>query len=105
MQDRASERIEFINLNSANEPTLFDLSKTGVCCRHTAKKAKDSLLTVVINNLRLKARVVYCQERDQAFRLGMHFESMTADQQKMLSELVDTFSRGVPISCMVEDSK
>lgn len=105
MQDRTSERIEFINLSGADEPTLFDLSKTGVCCRHNAKKAKDSLLTVVINALRLKARVVYCQERDSAFRLGMHFESMTADQQKMLSELVDKFSRGVPISCTVEESK
>jgi hypothetical protein len=105
MQDRASERIEFLNLNGANEPTLFDLSKTGVCCRHNAKKNKDSILMVVINDLRINARVIYCQERDAGFRLGMHFEGVTPDQQKKLGDLVDKFSRGVPISCRVEESK
>jgi hypothetical protein len=105
MQDRASERIEFINLNGANEPTLFDLSKTGVCCRHSVKKDKSSVLAVVINDLRIKARVIYCQEHEPGFRLGMHFEGVTPEQQKSLSELVDKFSRGVPISCRVEESK
>jgi hypothetical protein len=105
MQDRASERIEYLNLNSAEEPTLFDLSKTGVCCGHTVKKAKDAVLTVVINNLRIKARVIYCQERMPGFRLGMHFEGVTPDQQKQLSDLVDQFSRGVPLSCKVEEQK
>jgi hypothetical protein len=103
MQDRASERIEFLNLNGTNEPTLFDLSKTGVCCGHSVKKAKDSVLTVVINSLRIKARVIYCQERSPGFRLGMHFEGVTPDQQRALSDLVDKFSRGVPISCRVEE--
>jgi hypothetical protein len=102
MQDRASERIEFLNLNGGNEPTLFDLSKTGVCCHHTEKKAKDAVLMVAINNLRIKARVVYCQDRTPGFRLGMHFESITPEQQRILSDLVDKFSRGVPISCKVE---
>ena len=105
MQDRASERIEFINLNGANDPTLFDLSKTGVCCGHNVKKDKGSVLTVVINDLRIKARVIYCQERTPGFRLGMHFEGATAEQQKLLGDLVDKFSRGVPISCRVEESK
>jgi PilZ domain len=105
MQDRASERIEFINLNGANDPTLFDLSKTGVCCRHDIKQDKGSILTIVINDLRVKARVVYCQERQPGFRLGMHFEEVTPEQQKSLGDLVDKFSRGVPISCMVQESK
>jgi hypothetical protein len=105
MQDRASERIEFINLNGGTEPTLFDLSKTGVCCGHNVKKEKDAVLMVVINNLRIRARVIYCQERTPGFRLGMHFESVTPDQQKTLSDLVDKFSRGVPISCRVEELK
>jgi len=105
MQDRASERIEFINLNGATEPTLFDLSKTGVCCGHTIKKDKGSVMTIILNDLKLKARVIYCQERTPGFRLGMHFEGVTSDQQKSLSDCVDKFSRGVPLSCRVEDSK
>jgi hypothetical protein len=105
MQDRASERIEFLNLNGGSEPTLFDLSKTGVCCRHDIKKDKDAVLIVVINDLRIRARVVYCQEREPGFRLGMHFEGVKPEQQKSLSDLVDKFSRGVPISCKVEETK
>jgi hypothetical protein len=105
MQDRASERIEFLNIIGGDESVLFDLSKTGICCRHDVKKDKGSALTVVFNDLRVKARVIYCQEHTPGFRLGMHFEGVTADQQKTLGELVDKFSRGVPISCRVEDSK
>ncbi len=104
MKDRASERIEFLNLNGENEPVLFDLSKTGVCCHHDKKKEKDAVLSITINSLKLSARVVYCQERVQGFRLGMHFESLNAEQQKLLGDLVDKFSRGVPLSCKVEEA-
>jgi hypothetical protein len=103
MKDRASERIEFINLNGANEPALFDLSKTGVCCFSAKKKEKDGVATVRLNDMALKAKVIYCQDRTDGFRLGMQFQSVTADQQKKLDELVDKFSRGVPIACTVEE--
>jgi hypothetical protein len=105
MQDRASERIEFLNIGVGNEPMLFDLSKTGVCCRHNVKKDKGAVLMVAFNDLRIRARVIYCQERAPEFRLGMHFEGVTPDQQKTLNDLVDKFSRGVPISCKVEEIK
>jgi hypothetical protein len=105
MQDRASERIEFLNIGGGNEPMLFDLSKTGVCCRHNARKDKGTVLLVAFNDLRIRARVIYCQERAPGFRLGMHFEGITQAQQKTLSDLVDKFSRGVPISCRVEETK
>lgn len=103
MKDRASERIEFINLNAANEPALFDLSKTGVCCYFSKKKDKDSIVSVRFNDLTVKAKIIYCQDRTDGYRLGMQFLALTADQQKRLDELVDKFSRGVPISCNVEE--
>ena len=71
--------------------------------RSQRKKEKGSVLTVVLNNMRVTCRVVYCQERIPGFRLGMHFEGVTSDQHKVLSDLVDKFSRGVPISCSVEE--
>jgi hypothetical protein len=84
---------------------LFDLSKTGVCCFHDTKKDKDAVLSITINSLKLRAIVVYCQERAHGFRLGMHFDAVNAEQQKLLGDLVDKFSRGVPLSCKVEEQK
>lgn len=102
MKDRASERIEFINLNASTEPTLFDLSKTGVCGFSSKKLEKDKMAFVKLNELRVKATVVYCQDRTDGFRAGLHFSDLTAEQQNVLSDLVDKFSRGVPISCSIE---
>ncbi len=102
MKDRASERIEFLNLNGANEPKLFDLSKTGVCCFSAKKLEKGAFASAKFNALQVKAQVVYCQERSDGFRVGMQFCEVSSDQQKALSELVDKFSRGVPISCTIE---
>jgi hypothetical protein len=101
MQDRA-ERIEFINLNGSNEPKLFDLSKTGVCCFSAKKLEKGGIASLKINTLSIKARVIYSQERTDGFRVGMQFVEVSAEQQKSLNELVDKFSRGVPLSCVVE---
>jgi hypothetical protein len=102
MKDRASERIEFLDLNGSNEPTLFDLSKTGVCCFCARKLEKGAVASLRINTLSIKARVVYSQERTDGFRVGMQFLDVSAEQQKIINDLVDKFSRGVPISCTVE---
>jgi hypothetical protein len=101
MKDRASERIEFINLNGSNEPMLFDLSKTGVCCFSARKLDKGAVASLTINTLSIKAKVVYSQERTDGFRVGMQFFEVSAEQQKILNDLVDEFSRGVPLSCAI----
>lgn len=101
MKDRA-ERIEFLNLNGSNEPKLFDLSKTGVCCFSAKKLDKGVVASLKINTLSFKARVIYAQERTDGFRVGMQFVEVSAEQQKILNDLVDKFSRGVPLSCVVE---
>jgi PilZ domain len=102
MKDRKSERIEFLQLNGTAEPTLFDLSKTGVCAFSMKKLEKGAFAFVKINTLRIKAQVVYCQDRTDGFRVGMQFCELTPEQKTGLGDLVDKFSRGIPISSSVE---
>jgi hypothetical protein len=103
MQDRVSDRIENLNFEEAGDKSFFDLSTTGVCCFHTKRLVKDSFVSIKINDLVLKARIVYCQDRQDGFRLGMQFSNVSGQQQKQLNESVDKFSRGVPIACGIVD--
>ena len=98
---RSSDRIEF--LNSDDEITLFDLSSGGACCRHSKMVPTGTVLKLTINELRLSSKVVYVQERRDGSRVGVQFFDVPADKQKVLNELVEKFSRGVPITCLVED--
>ncbi|HUI92590.1 MAG TPA: PilZ domain-containing protein [Chitinivibrionales bacterium] len=102
MKDRASERIEFVNVNGSQVPALFDLSKTGVCCFSAKKLDKGAVASLTINKLSIKARVIYSQDRLDGFRVGMQFIEVTPQQQETLNDLVDKFSRGVPLSCTIE---
>jgi hypothetical protein len=102
MKDRASERIEFLNLNGSNEPMLFDLSKTGACCFSATKLDKGAVASLKINTLSIKAKVIYSQERTDGYRVGLQFFEVNAEQHKILDDLVDKYSRGVPLSCVVE---
>jgi c-di-GMP-binding flagellar brake protein YcgR len=101
MKDRTSERIEYINLGESDEGSLFDLSTTGACWHSKKRVEKDAVVSLKINELILKAKVVYCRERSDGFRLGLQFLNISAEQQKKLNECVDAFSRGVSITCGV----
>ena len=100
--DRASDRIEFLD---SNEPGgIFDLSATGIAFLYSAAKEKDSIVQLEINDFKLEAKVVYSQERTDGYRIGLHFQNLSEESDKNLNELVDKFSRGVPLSChIVED--
>jgi hypothetical protein len=99
-QKRSSERIEFLNDDSV---TLFDLSSGGACCRHSKMVAIGTLLKLRVNDLNLSAKVVYTQERRDGARLGVQFLNVPSEKQRLLDDLVEKFSRGVPITCTVED--
>jgi hypothetical protein len=105
MQDRISERIENLNFEESGGKSFFDLSATGLCCYHAKRFVKDSFVSVKINDLVLKARIVYCQERNPGYRLGMQFSTLSEVQQKELNACVDKFSRGVPIACGIVEDK
>jgi hypothetical protein len=104
MLNRSSERIEHINLDEAKDKSFFDLSATGVCCLFGRRLADNSSVSVKINELTLKARVVYCQERTDGFRLGLQFTGVSGEQQKLLKDKVEKFSRGVALSCAIVDA-
>lgn len=93
MNERGSERIEFIS--SLGE--LFDLSCTGAAFFSPYSKKADELVTVQINGLKLLSKVVYCQERQDGFRLGLQFQSMSEQDILAISGLVEGFSKGVPV--------
>jgi hypothetical protein len=104
MLERTSERIEYISFDNTKDKSLFDLSTTGVCCLFSKKVPDNTIVTIKINDLVVKARVVYCQERSDGFRLGLQFVDVSNDQQKKLNDRIEKFSRGVAITCAIVDA-
>jgi len=103
LRKRKAERIELLNVQTDNTTPLFDLSESGAGCFLNSKKAKGDTLILAIESLSLKARVVFCNQRTNGYRVGVQFVGVTREEEKKLISLVDTFSRGVPISCVVKD--
>ncbi len=101
MLERKSERIELISPNETDEKPLYDLSKTGVCCYYSQPKEKNSFVTIKINELILRAKVIYCQKCKNNFRLGLQFWNVAPERQMKLNELVEKYSKGVPIFCKI----
>ncbi len=102
LKKRLSDRIEFLG-SSSSHGVLIDISTTGACCHHTSAKEKGSPVLVQFNEVLVKARVVYCQQRGEGFRLGLQFAEMSSETQTMIDEIVDGYSRGVPVKCTVVD--
>jgi hypothetical protein len=100
---RESERIEMLSPLGEEKIVLFDLSKGGACCLHDKIKPIGSSIHMTVNDLSLRAKGVYCQERKDGARLGVQFLDGSPAQQKVLGELVEKFSRGVPLKCVVTD--
>ncbi len=98
IRSRISERIQHISADSEN-PRFFDLSTSGVCCLHTKELKPGSTVSVEVGDLSLKAKVVHCTERTDGFRIGLQFAGVDTKKQKLLEELVEKYSRGVPVLC------
>lgn len=105
MLERKSERIESISPNGLGEKPLYDLSKTGLSCFHSEAKAKNSYVVVKINDILLRAKVIYCQKRERDYRLGLQFWNILPERQVKLNELVEKYSKGVPVSCKIIEDK
>ena len=98
---RGSDRIAY--LGAAPEKQLVDLSTTGACCYHTTRKERDWLVTVKISNVTVKARVVYCRQRGDGYRLGVQFQDVDEGTQAKIDEIVGKYSKGVPVECRILD--
>ena len=105
MLERKSERIESITPHGSGEMPIYDLSKTGISCFHAEAKTKNSFVVVKINDLLLRAKVIYCQKRDKDYRLGLQFWNILPERQVKLNELVEKYSKGVPVSCKIIEEK
>ena len=103
MLERKSDRIEMITPSGAEQSPLYDLSKTGVSCLHTEPKVKNNYVMVMVNELKIKAKVIYCQKRKKDYRLGLQFWNVLPEVQEKLNKIVESYSRGVPVSCAVVD--
>jgi hypothetical protein len=103
MKDRFDERVEMLSAGGNDDQRFFDLSKGGVCCNHPKKLEKGTIVNVMVNDVYCKARIAYCMERRDGYRLGMQFVDVSAEKQKSLDGLADKFSRGVPVTCRVID--
>jgi hypothetical protein len=101
MLERKSDRIEMITPSGAKVTPLYDLSKTGVSCLHSEPKVKNNFVMVKINDIVLKAKVVYCQKREKDYRLGLQFWNVLPERQEKLNTIVESYSRGVPVSCSI----
>jgi len=102
IMSRMRERIEL--LNSGEKGVIFDLSATGAAVFSRASKQKNSQINLEINEVIFRANVIYCLERTDGYRIGLQFEKLSDEITKSLEDLVDKFSRGVPLSCrIVED--
>ena len=105
MLERKSERIESITSGSTGTMAIYDLSKTGISCFYAKPKEKNCFVVIKINDLLLRAKVIYCQQRKSDFRLGLQFWNILPERQLKLNEIVDKYSKGVPISCsLLEDT-
>jgi hypothetical protein len=103
---RSSERIEFLNMDQNKKQTFFDLSATGVCCLSAKAKEAGAEVLVAINDLRVRAKVAYSQQRTDGFRVGLKFLEGTPEKKDALKKIVDGFSKGVPVNCsIIEQTK
>lgn len=102
MKMRSNERIEFIDPAGDDSRTLFDLSKGGACCLYPRTVERGAFVKVTLDQLEVRARVSYAVERKDGYRIGLQFWNVSGAQQKQLEELVESFSRGVPVACKVD---
>jgi hypothetical protein len=102
MKDRKSERIEFLSSND-EQRELYDLSETGVGCYSSMNLEPGTVVSITIGNETLEAKVVYCRDHKPGYRLGMQFWKVSAEKKQKVKKLVDDFSRGVPLSCRLEE--
>lgn len=107
ISQRKSERIEHLAGDLGEAVEMFDISATGVCCTHDKRFEKGAFVAVQVNDLTLRARVAYCQERKEGYRVGLEFWNVSADKRKMIEEFIEGYSRGVPLRCRIagEDAK
>jgi hypothetical protein len=102
VKERNGERIHNLDINETG--TFIDLSTSGVAMLLPVAKEKGREVIVCINDLKIKSKVIYCCAKGKKFRVGLHFQNVSSEMCENLSDLIDKFSRGVPVNCILEDT-
>ena len=95
MVSRGSERVEVLDVDGSE--TLLNLSATGVAFLHGDPLEKERAITLVINEVEVEGRVVYCRQRSDGYRIGVRFDTDTGEGVSAVRRMVDSFSCGVPL--------
>lgn len=100
LKERANDRVEILNakVNQNTESSLLDLSISGAAFHSNNGYKIGSDVNVSVGSLELKAQVVYSNERSDGFRIGLHFGGLDSSQKQELQNLVEKFSKGVPLT-------
>ncbi|MBF0432879.1 MAG: PilZ domain-containing protein [Fibrobacteria bacterium] len=102
MVEKRSDRVEFLKPTDKIDMGLVDLSESGVAILHPNVETKGAWGLVTINELTVKAQIVYCAEIVGAYKIGLHFEEIPADKKLILKGLVNEFSRGTSLNFKVQ---
>ncbi len=98
MKERNGERV----LNISND-ILIDLSTSGIALLLDEPEETGRMLTVHLNELKLNAKVIYSQKRENKFRVGIQFEKTDTDLEVKLIDIIDRFSKGIPLRSYIEE--
>lgn len=96
---REHDRVEFIAPDSSAK--ICDLSPSGACVFRSESIDRNSFVKVRIGELVLRAKVIYCRRRTDGFRIGMQFWNVLPEKRATLNDMVDRFSKGVPLECAI----
>lgn len=105
MVERKNERIEFLCADCSMKNTLMDLSVDGAAFSYSTEVMKDAQLTVKIQDNEIEATVVYCQPKEEGFRIGLQFKNVAPILRESLKTYIDEFSRGIPLACEIVERK
>lgn len=98
---RREDRIEQIHVEDQAENGIYDFSVGGLALamdgHHTENAAVVLKISVGDMKISVKAKVAHSTVFGNRYRVGFQYMEMTEDAKEMLREMVNRYSRGVPV--------
>jgi hypothetical protein len=94
---RKKERVEHIAAAGEEQQTIFDLSADGASVIYDRYIDEKTVVMFKVNDLPVKAKVVYCNDRTDGFRVGLQFWNNDQETRSKINTIVDSYSRGVSV--------
>lgn len=101
MKERAQERVEYLHADESVKRSVADLSATGAALIYQKELKKGTRIRMKIKDQEIDAVVVYCRQHATDYRVGLQFMNMAGSVQNLIKNMVDEFSRGVPLTCEI----